>query len=129
MSDVEFNPGGFFLKLLFSLGFIILAGPDFKANGVIEFISCILAFLMIFVVFYAIASLFGFAVNVTRNYLIGFILFVILIAVFFALYGKLEEVLAGWGGTGEILLNIALIVVLVWPFINDIRKAILYIKN
>lgn len=124
-----FNPGGVVLKVLFSIGFIVLAAPKYNGEGVLDFINYILSFVMVFVIWYAFASLFGFAVRATGNYLIGGILFLVLLVAFFAFFDKVNAVLTGLGGFGELLMNVIIIAVLALPVVSDVRKTILYLKH
>lgn len=124
-----FNMGGFVLKLIFAIGFIVFMGPEFKSGGFMDIINSILGYVLLFLVLYAMATLFGFAVRVTGNYIIGLVVFGILLVLFISLFSKVEALLAGLGSFGELLINIIFIVILVWPIISDIRKAILYVKN
>ena len=124
-----FNPGGFVLKLIFAIGFLVFMGPEFKPEGFMDAVNTILLYVLLFFGLYAMATLFGFAVRVTGNYIIGLVVFGVLLAVFISLFSKVEALLAGLGSVGELLINIVFIAILVWPVISDVKKAILYVKN
>lgn len=124
-----FNPGGFVLKILCAIGFIVLAAPKYDGKGVLDFINYILSFALVFAMTYAIASLFGFAVRATKNYLIGGVVFLILLVAFMSFFDKIDAVLAELGGFGELIMTLILIAILTFPIISDVRKAILYCKH
>ena len=109
-----FNMGGFVLKLIFAIGFLVWMGPEFKSGGFMDIINSIL---------------YGFINNLIIFDGILFVVFGILLVLFISLFSKVEALLAGLGGFGELLINIIFIVILVWPIISDIRKALLYVKN
>lgn len=124
---IVFNPAGFILKLIFSIGMPILLTSSYKNSQVVNpgLLKVIGFALCAFVVCWFAASMFGFCLRATGNYLIAIILMVFLLAVFS--YG-----LTWIGGKSELvgyIIGILFILFLIWLPINDIRKAILYIKN
>ena len=125
-----FSPGGFILKLIFSIGLPIfmLSSTDIEVS-LKNIAGMVFGFVVLFVVFYFVATVFGFAVNVTGNYIIGGVVFLILLGIFFAILTKVESALAGLGGVGEALLGVIVVALMIWPLIKDIKKAILYFKS
>ena len=124
-----FNPGGFVLKLLFSAGMPILMLSNLEGFGWEYIKENIVSVLLMFVLYYFIASVFGFAVRATGNYLIGLIVFVILLVVIvygeMALMGYVQKV----GQWAEILSVFLVLFIFVWPLISDVRKAIRYFRG
>ncbi len=122
-----FNPGGFILKLIFSIVFTIgvgyYASDSMSESGGILYVIAIYAIL--FVASWFMASLFGFCIKTTGNYLIAVILMIVLLIVFSAGSQLLLKKNKIAGSVAELIFIIALI----WLPINDIRKAILYFKN
>lgn len=123
-----FNPTGFIIKMIFSIAMAVLLTSSYKSNEVAQnksFLYLIFFATCTFVVAYFAASMFGFCLRAAGNYLIAVILMVVLIAL-------LSAGVTWIGNKSEIIGNIAgiaLILFLVWLPINDVRKAILYIKN
>ena len=124
-----FNPGGFILKILFSLGVPVLMLSNLEGFGWEYIKENILGVLAMFIMFYFIASVFGFAVRATGNYIIGFIVFIILIVLL--VYGEmaLMEYVSGVGQWAEMLSVFLVIFIFVWPLISDVRKAIRYYRG
>ena len=124
-----FNPGGFVLKLLFSAGMPILMLSNLEEFGWEYIKENILSVFLMFVLFYFIASVFGFAVRATGNYLVGLIVFVILLVLF--VYGemKLTEYVRTVGQWAEMLSVFLVMFIFVWPLISDVRKAIRYFRG
>lgn len=122
-----FNPSGFFLKLVFTIAIIALMGSTAKDHmeeqGGILYV--IFYYVMMFCIFWFAASMFGFCLRATGNYIIAAILMVVLIALFSAGITWLESQSRMAGNIAAIVF----ILMLVWLPINDIRKAILYFKN
>lgn len=118
---LEFNMGGFILKLVFSIGICVLL---LKVTASERLLYNILSGTVYFLLGYTIATIFGFALRTTGNYILAGILFII---AFFAL-AKGAEMLSALGTVGEILTMICAFIVFVWPPISDVRKLILYIK-
>ncbi|MCM1022748.1 MAG: hypothetical protein NC395_01655 [Prevotella sp.] len=120
-----FSPGGFILKLIFSVVVTVLLMENVVVNsdGGIWFkiFSCALYFVMLWFT----ASMFGFCLRTTGNYLIAAILMVVLVIAMFAGYDWLNRKSAAAGA----VVGIAFLVVLIWIPFSDIRKAILYFKN
>lgn len=124
---IVFNPSGFILKLIFSIGMTVMV-ISYNKNSVSansDFFSLIVLGICTFVMFWFIASMFGFCLRATGNYIIAVILMVILVVVLSAgltwvsSKGKLAGTIAG----------IVFILFLIWLPVNDVRKAILYFKN
>ena len=124
---IVFNPAGFILKLIFSIGMPIMLTESYKSSQVVNpsLLKVIGFAICMFVVCWFAASMFGFCLRATGNYLIAIILMVFLLAAFS--YG-----LTWIGGKSELagnIVGILFIIFLLWLPVNDIRKAILYIKN
>lgn len=77
-----------------------------------------------FVPFYAVASLFGFVLRLSKNYLVAIVLFII--AAFG--YMKLFDFVTSKGAVAEIAFNIVFVGVTIALLVRDIRKAVLYFK-
>ena len=122
-----FNPGGFILKAIFSIVFTIGVG-SYISDGMAEsggILYVIGGYAVLFVASWFMASLFGFCVRTTGNYLIGIILMFVLLSVW---TGGTQWLLTKNKLAGSIV-ELIFIVALIWLPINDIRKAILYYKN
>ena len=119
-----FNPAGFILKLIFSIVITFGMGSIGMAEsgGIFYVIG---GYVILFVASWFMASLFGFCVKATGNYLIAIILMVVLLVV---LIEGTQWLLAKNEIVGTIV-EIIFIVALIRSPINDIRKAILYYKN
>lgn len=120
---IVFNPAGFILKIIFSVGLTVLLGAYNKEGGVS--LNAVFSYAIIFVMFWFIASMFGFCLRATGNYIIAAILLVgltFLLSMGMTWLSSKGEVAGTIGG-------IAFIVLLVWLPINDVRKAIIYFKN
>ena len=117
-----FNPGGFFLKMIVSVAAaIMMTWSDYSHDF---FLFALFTTLTTFVALYAVASLFGFVLRLSGNYLIAIVLFII--AVFG--YMKLFDFVTSKGAAAEIVFNIVFIVVTIALLVRDIRKAVLYFK-
>ncbi|MDE5802407.1 MAG: hypothetical protein K2I22_05760 [Lachnospiraceae bacterium] len=124
---IVFNPSGFILKLIFSIGMTVMV-ILYNINSASENSNVFkLIFLGIctFVIFWFIASMFGFSLRATGNYIIAVILLVILVVAFSA---GLTWVSSKGGLAGNIA-GIVFILFMIWLPVNDVRKAILYFKN
>ena len=124
---IVFNPTGFILKMLFSIGMSVLLSSSYSNSKSVNsnFLQKILFAVTAFVVCWFAASMFGFCLRATGNYIIAVILMVFLIAL-------LSAGLTWLGGKSELvgyIVGIAFILFLIWLPVNDIRKAIYYIKN
>ncbi|MDE6591648.1 MAG: hypothetical protein K2K57_01110 [Oscillospiraceae bacterium] len=122
-----FSPSGFILKLIFAVGLTIVMGGQLaegmEARGGMAYV--VFGYALDFVALWFIATLFGFSLRATGNYIIAVILmFILLVAASagFSWISAKNPTLASICGIGFLLL-------LIWLPINDIRKAILYIKN
>lgn len=125
VKTLVFNPGGFILKLIASIAFAVFVGKTARESADHGVLYVIFAHALYFVMMWFLASLFGFCLRTTGNYIIAAILTVVLL------------VLLGFGSTwlsqknpslGTIA-GIVFLLALVWLPINDVRKAIIYIKN
>lgn len=122
-----FSPSGFILKLIFSIAMTAVM-TSFLRDGAAEKYSLfqvIFFHVMLFVIFWFAASMFGFCLRATGNYIIAVILMVILLVAFTAGMSYLSSENETMGN----IVGIGFIVFLIWLPINDIRKAILYFKN
>lgn len=121
-----FNPGGFIIKLIFAIAVPIATTGNMEGKGIL---SNIIGFAFFALLMYGIASLFGFAVRATGNYLIGLVVFGVLVAIFFVVLDKIEKALSVLGGAGTVIAELLVIALLVWPLVMDIKKAMLYFKH
>lgn len=126
---IVFNPGGFILKVIFSLLWALSPFIGSEKFTFLFFLKNILGFAMIFCIFYFIATMFGFSVRATGNYIIGFVVFLVLLCLLVGGLFVVGDYLGKWGFLGEILEYIVMIVIFVWPFVHDVKKAIIYFKN
>lgn len=114
-----FNPTGFIAKVVLSIVLsIAILTIGWTDEGILLRIFSAVAS---FAVMYSVASLFGFVLRLSGNYIIAIILF------FAALFGL------GYLGSSlnepfNTIFNIALLVLMAAVLANDIRKAILYFK-
>lgn len=124
-----FSPAGFVLKLIFSVSLTALTvsslknNPDSMVNESV--FRMILLCVTYFVVLWFGASMFGFCLRATGNYIIAAILMVILLALLCAgvtWLGNKNEIIGN-------IVGIAFILFLIWLPVNDVRKAVLYFKN
>ena len=122
-----FSPSGFILKIIFAVALTIGMGSLTKdgmaESGGIAYV--IFNYALYFVVFWFAATLFGFCLRATGNYIIAVILMVVLIALM--LYGS--DWLSHKNPSASVYAGIAFLLVLIWLPINDVRKAIIYFKN
>lgn len=126
VKTLVFNPAGFVLKLIASVAFAVFMG-NLSKDGMAELgaLYVIFSYALYFVMMWFLASLFGFCLRATGNYIIAAVLLIVLL------------VLLGYGSTWLSQKNpsagtvggIVFFLVLIWLPINDVRKAILYIKN
>lgn len=117
-----FNPVGFILKMVISIAFAVYyARHEFTVG---DFLYSILGTLGNFGVMYAVLSLFGLLVRLTKNYLVAVIMFILAIAGYVKLFNTVEEK----GAFIEIMFNIVMTVILIAIVVQDVRKAILYFK-
>lgn len=122
-----FSPSGFILKLIFSVVLTILLGSVTR-SGMAEEVSIahvIFCYALIFVMFWFVATLFGFCLRATGNYIVAIILMVILLVLL--AFGS--EWLAKKNASAGTVAGLVFLVALVWLPINDVRKAILYFKH
>lgn len=126
---IVFNPGGFILKVLFSLLWAVSPIISLEELTIMYFFKNILGFVMIFCIFYSIATMFGFSVRATGNYIIGFVVFLVLLCFLVGGLFVVGDYLGKWGFFGKILEYVMMIVIFVWPFVHDVRKAIIYFKS
>lgn len=122
-----FSPSGFILKIIFAVALTIGMG-SFTKEGMAEsggIAYVIFSHALYFVMFWFTATLFGFCLRATGNYIVAIILMVVLL--FLLAFGSqwLTEKNPSLGTIGGIIFLLALI----WLPINDVRKAIIYFKN
>lgn len=122
-----FSPSRFILKIIFAVALTIGMGSVTKdgmaESGGIAYV--IFSHALYFVMFWFIASLFGFCLRATGNYIIAVILMIVLLVLLAFGSQWLTEKNASWGTIAGIVFLLALI----WLPINDVRKAIIYFKN
>lgn len=121
-----FNPGGYILKVIFSIGVPIWM---MKGSGDSGVFSNIIGFLFMALLLYGVATLFGFALRATGNYLVAAIVFGIFVAIFFAGINKLDAFASRFGNVGTAVLEILFMVLLTYPVIKDFKKAKLYFTH
>lgn len=124
---ITFNPTGFILKTIFSVGLTVFMGNR-TAESMAErggLLYLVMNYVLFFVCFWFLATLFGFSLRASGNYIVAVVLMLILMAA----GGAGME----WLSTKNALLgdiaNIAFILLVIWLPIRDIRKAILYFKS
>ncbi|MCM1467511.1 MAG: hypothetical protein NC086_05135 [Alistipes sp.] len=125
---IVFNPAGFILKLIFSIAMTAVMASSLQNNSATQEIvqvKEIFYYAVYFIMFWFIASMFGFCLRATGNYIIAVILMFILLTLF--TFGI--SWLSGKNPTAASIAGVAFIVLMIWLPINDIRKAILYFKN
>lgn len=124
VKTLVFNPSGFWLKMLFSIGFMVV----FMKQGSSENLGFFMKLMMggfVFVGMYFIASLFGFSLRATGNFIIAAIVFLIIFVVLAAALSYIATLGKFW----DTVISLAAIGGLIWLPIRDIKKAILYYKN
>lgn len=120
-----FNPGGFILKLIASIAFAVFVGKTARESADHGVLYVVFAHALYFVMMWFLASLFGFCLRTTGNYIIAAILTVVLLV----LLGFGSAWLSEKNPTLGTIAGIVFLLALVWLPINDVRKAIIYIKN
>ena len=125
---IVFNPAGFILKMILFIAAIIFMATHttqeyIAAKGGI--IYTIFDYAMQALAIYFIATLFGFCLRATGNYIIAFILMLILLV----LLGIALEWIDGKSQILSVIVSVACVAAWIWLPINDVRKAILYYKN
>ena len=78
-----------------------------------------------FVMFWFVATLFGFCLRATGNYLIAVILMVVLLVLL--AFGS--DWLTKKNPSAGTIAGLVFLLALIWLPINDVRKAIIYFKN
>lgn len=122
-----FSPSGFILKLIFTIVLTIGMGSVTK-DGMAEsggMAYVIFSYAMYFVMFWFLATLFGFCLRATGNYLIAVILMVVLLVLL--VFGS--QWLTEKNPSAGTITGIVFLLALIWLPINDVRKAIIYFKN
>ncbi|MDE5992252.1 MAG: hypothetical protein K2G87_04305 [Oscillospiraceae bacterium] len=122
-----FSPSGFILKIIFSVVLTIFLGSVTRSamDEGVSIAYVIFCYALIFVMFWFVATLFGFCLRATGNYIVAIILMIILLVLLAFGSRWLTEKNASAGT----IAGLVFLVALVWLPINDVRKAILYIKN
>jgi len=118
-----FSPAKFILKWIFALGAAIYFALSSSSDNSLLYKIAMGG--VMFVLFYFVASLFGFSLRATGNYIVAAVLFIIL----FVLLVFAESYIMGLGKAAQLIGGIVIVAGLIWLPINDIRKAVLYIKN
>lgn len=118
-----FNPVGFVLKMIISIVFAVSFARSEYSSG--DWLYLIVGTLGNFGVMYAVLSLFGLLVKLTKNYLVAIIMFILAIVGYVKLFNIVEEK----GSFIEIIFNIVMTVILITIIVRDVRKAILYFKH
>lgn len=125
VKTLVFNPGGFILKLIASIAFAVFVGKTVRESADHGVLYVVFAHALYFVMMYFLASLFGFCLRTTGNYIIAAILTVVLLLLLGFGSAWLSEKNPSLGTIAGLVFLLALI----WLPINDVRKAIIYIKN
>lgn len=125
VKTLVFNPGGFILKLIASIAFAVFVGKTARESADHGVLYVVFAHALYFVMMWFLASLFGFCLRTTGNYIIAAILTVVLLV----LLGFGSAWLSEKNPTLGTIAGIVFLLALVWLPINDVRKAIIYIKN
>lgn len=119
---IVFYPLRFILKLIVSIAYAVhFAKSEFPGSN---WIYLILETLGNFGVIYAVASLFGLLLNLTRNYLVAIIMFIAAIFGYVKLYDFIQEK----GLIADIAFSIVMTIIMIAVIVRDIRNAILYFK-
>ena len=124
VKTLVFNPSGFLLKMLFSIGFMVLFFKQGASDNVGFFMNLMTGG-FVFVGCYFIATLFGFSLRATGNFIVAAIVSLI---IFFALSAGLTYI-SRLGQFWNCVATLAAIGGLIWLPVRDIKKAILYYKN
>lgn len=122
-----FSPSGFILKIIFAVALTIGLGSVTK-DGMAESggtLYVIFSHALYFVMFWFIASLFGFCLRATGNYIIAVILMIVLLVLL--AFGS--QWISQKNPSAGVYAGIGFLLVLIWLPINDVRKAIIYFKN
>ena len=122
-----FSPGGFILKIIFTVALTIGMGSvsreGMAESGGIAYV--IFSYALYFVMFWFLATLFGFCLRATGNYIIAVILMLVLLGLL--TFGS--QWITQKNPSAGVFAGIAFLVMLIWLPVNDLRKAILYFKN
>lgn len=122
-----FSPSRFILKIIFAVVLTIGMGSVTKdgmaESGGIAYV--IFSHALYFVMFWFIASLFGFCLRATGNYIIAVILMIVLLVLL--AFGS--QWISQKNPSAGVYAGIAFLLALIWLPINDVRKAIIYFKN
>ncbi|MDE7252212.1 MAG: hypothetical protein K2O32_04640 [Acetatifactor sp.] len=122
-----FSPGGFVLKIIFTVAVTVGMGSvsreGMAESGGIAYV--IFSYALYFVMFWFLATLFGFCLRATGNYIIAVILMLVLLGLL--AFGS--QWLTQKNPSAGVFAGIAFLLVLIWLPINDVRKAIIYFKN
>ncbi len=122
-----FSPSRFILKIIFAVALTIGLGTVTKEgmaeSGGIAYV--IFSHALYFVMFWFVATLFGFCLRATGNYLIAVILMVVLLVLL--AFGS--DWLTKKNPSAGTIAGLVFLLALIWLPINDVRKAIIYFKN
>lgn len=122
-----FSPSRFILKIIFAVALTIGMGSVTKdgmaESGGIAYV--IFSHALYFVMFWFIASLFGFCLRATGNYIIAVILMIVLLVLL--AFGS--QWISQKNPSAGVYAGIVFLLALIWLPINDVRKAIIYFKN
>lgn len=125
---IIFNPAGFILKWIFSLGLTILMAVNMAGNydslSFGNMLNLVGAGAVSFIVLYFVASFFGFCLRATGNYIIAAVVFLILICVASGIVSYISTL----GALPNAIISIAVIGGLIWLPVRDIIKAVKYYK-
>lgn len=117
-----FNPAGFVIKLIISIVFAVVSTKYDYYRGDLPY--AVFNSVATFAGIYAMATLFGLALRLSRNFLVAIILF----AVACVGYGKLFEYVSS-NAILETIFNIVFTIILIAIIVRDIRKAVLYFRH
>lgn len=121
-----FNPGGLILKIIFAIVIPVLRLRRAETASLWESIS---SFVFMFLIVYALASMLGFAINVTNNYLAGIIVFLLLVVGSITVLAKAVEFMGAYGRNGMIIVQLVAFACVVCPIYKDVKKASIYFKQ
>lgn len=114
-----YNPAGFVIKLIVAVALTVMM-VSYEDNLFYTIFDAAATFAGI----YGMASLFGFLLRATGNYLIAIVVFIAACVG----YGKLFDYVTSSGLALEVIFDIVFMLVLIVVLVRDIRKTILYFK-
>lgn len=142
MSDEQktliFNPAGFILKIILCIAYAVYDVKFIFSNGGTvsdpETVKDLLNLIIYVPLLYCVLSLFGFSLKATGNYIIAAILWIVILCIMILILDKIGNFINSFENATQHFLVDKICMVLVaaafsLPFIRDVRKAVIYIKN